>query len=223
MGWLDFIFPKRCFGCRRIGTYICADCLNKLAVIPAHICPMCGKGSIFGETHGRCQKKLGIDGLIAAFLYRGVAKTIVTKYKYNFIDEAVSDVGELLCSFAPLYPLTNGVDVVVGVPLHPRRYRWRGFNQADELGKRVAVYLHKPFEEHILERVRYTIPQMTLSGQKRRENLMGAFSVEQRAVKGKCLLVVDDVWTTGSTLSECAKALKQAGAKRVVGLVFARA
>lgn len=224
MEWLNLIFPKRCFGCREVGAYICANCLNKLAVVKIHKCPICGRGSAFGAIHRQCRRPWGIDGLLAAFVYKGVAKTIVTKYKYQLVDEVVGDMAELLYSFAPLYPAVDTVDVVVGVPLHPRRYRWRGFNQADELAKRVAIYLNKPFEKDLLRRIRYTAPQMKLSGAVRRKNLKGAFAAENAGqIKGKSILLVDDVWTTGSTLKECAKVLKREGAARVIGLVFARA
>jgi ComF family protein len=114
--------------------------------------------------------------------------------------------------------------VVVGVPLHPRRERFRGFNQADLLGKVLAKELGWVFKANVLKRVRYTAPQMQLSGEKRRRNLVEAFAkgLDVDVVVGRQVVLVDDVWTTGTTMQECTKVLRKAGANKVYGLTFAR-
>lgn len=114
-------------------------------------------------------------------------------------------------------------DAVVPVPLHPRRLRWRGFNQSQELARAAARRIGAELLHRALERTRETIPQTELSGSERKENIKDAFYAESGQIAGKRLLLVDDVLTTGATLEECARTLKRAGAASVDVLVLARA
>jgi len=122
------------------------------------------------------------------------------------------------------YIISCRPDVVVPVPLHRKRLRSRGFNQAVLLGELLAREWQLPFERRALQRVRWTEPQINLSADARRENVKGAFSVsESFAVGGKRVLIVDDVLTTGSTVEECSRMLKSAGAVNVAVVTVARA
>lgn len=122
-------------------------------------------------------------------------------------------------------------EIIIPVPLHPRRLRWRGFNQAEilarHLSENIAPGLALPFETDLLERKKYTDPQMKIknSGERKR-NIKNAFaltnSFDPQIIKNKRVLLVDDIATTGATLFECSKVLKNAGAKEVFGIVIAR-
>jgi ComF family protein len=148
---------------------------------------------------------------------------IITKFKYYFVKDITDTLIELIVS-ATDYPLFFKQPwVMVPIPLHVSRKRWRGFNQAEVLADGLAQAWGWPLLTDLLIRGRNTLPQMKLSGRKRKDNLRGAFEVKKRvAVPGRIILI-DDVATTCSTLNECARVLKKAGAKEVWGLTLAQA
>ncbi|NDY56726.1 ComF family protein [Desulfovibrio sulfodismutans] len=121
---------------------------------------------------------------------------------------------------APIAPIAP--DVVIPVPLYPRRLAWRGFNQSLELARPLARKYGWPVDAQALSRIRDTRPQSTLSGRLRRENIRGAFAADPARVRGKTALLTDDVMTTGATVEAAARALLAAGASRVDVLVLAR-
>lgn len=186
---------------------------------------MCEKGSLYGTTHPHCRKAWGLDGLMSVIEYAGVGKQLVLKYKFKYMKDLTPVLVQLIESFGDLGFIARNQWQVVAVPLHPRRERWRGFNQAAELAHGVSTYYGWQYQAEVINRVRYTTPQMKLKGKDRRQNLSGAFTLGKRGklIRGKQVLLVDDVWTTGATLRECGKVLKRAGAKEVWGLTLARA
>jgi ComF family protein len=117
----------------------------------------------------------------------------------------------------------DGFDIIVPVPLYPSRFRQRGFNQAELLAKNVALFSGRPLAANAIKRIRPTLAQAGLSKTERFKNTRGAFKVTDAAgVCGKDVLIIDDVLTTGSTISECARALRKAGAKSISALVLAK-
>jgi ComF family protein len=121
-------------------------------------------------------------------------------------------------------PLVVDHDLVLPVPLHPRRLRWRGFNQSALLARAIAARAERPVDVWTLARARPTPPQVGLGEADRRRNVSGAFVVRQPAVvRGRTILLIDDVMTTGATVDECARVLRRAGAQWVDVLVVARA
>ena len=180
---------------------------------------------MFGQTHGRCRRLGGMDGLISVFDYQGMMRRMVKTYKYKYVSDLTGVLTELIQSFADLTPIAKKSWLVVGVPLHSRRERWRGFNQARELGRGVAADFGWTFAEGVINRTRYTQPQMTLSGEERRQSLQGAFSLGKQGdlARNASIVLIDDVWTTGATMRECTRVLKQGGASEVWGLTLARA
>jgi ComF family protein len=116
------------------------------------------------------------------------------------------------------------VDMIVPVPLHPKRLRWRGFNQSVLLARQVSRVQHIPMDPFVLYRGKETPPQTQLTEEERRKNVRGAFSLNpQKPVEGKRVLLVDDVYTSGATVNECSRSLKRGGAKEVYVLTLARA
>lgn len=214
-------------GCARLGKYLCSQCVNKLRINEVQVCPMCGKPSVYGLTHARCKKIRGMDGLVSIFKYQGVARELVRKIKYQLVRDMYGDLVEAMVSMGEFVPLEKKEWLVVGVPLHKRRLRERGFNQADELAKRIGQYMGWKCINGGLERIRYTIPQVKLKGADRKMNVRGAFGISckmqatSNKLKGRSVLLVDDVWTTGATMRECAKVLKSLGVKEVWGVVVA--
>lgn len=233
---LDTLFPIRCISCSKNEEWLCGDCLEKININIDQVCPLCSTSiTPDGRTCFDCKKKYSIDGILVASSYREKdnKKSLIAKlvhyYKYRFVSELNIPLGKilkksLLQSNLPL------PDIIIPVPLHPRRLRWRGFNQAELLskflGKHLTLGMEIPVFVDILIRNNYTTPQMEIkSFHERKVNIKGSFSVDRKylkEIKGKNILLVDDIATTGSTLFECAKILKQKNAGKVYGIVLAR-
>lgn len=230
MALLDLLFPRKCVGCGRTGGYFCSQCLNYLSLESNRICPVCEKPSIGGLTHPRCHTLTALDGLTSVFSYRGIIKTAITKLKYKFVSDLASDLVEAFLSFCgenkvfSQFCQQQGVSLVP-IPLHPTRLRWRGFNQAELLGRMIAGNLGIDFRPDLLRRVKNTTPQIKLSEKQRRLNIRDAFSISPNSkfmIHNSNLILFDDVWTSGATLREATKVLKRSGVKTVWGLTVAR-
>ena len=226
---LDLLFPVRCISCGKDDFWICPDCFSKIRSLTDHVCAVCEKAfTPDGRTCLACKKKNPLDGLISATSYRqSFIASAVHYYKYRFVQDLHIPLGNLLveCLKKTDLPLPN---LVIPIPLHPRRLRWRGFNQsallADHVAKNLLPSATLDFSPNILRRCRYTLPQMQIKKYSfRQENIRGAFEViDKNQIKGKIVLLVDDIATTGSTIFECAKVLKIAGAREVFAIVVAR-
>jgi len=227
----NLLFPKICFGCSRLGSYLCPSCINKLRVIEKDICPYCRKGSYFGLTHPACRRWRGLDGLKSFFYYDDLVKKIVKNIKYQLVTEAIGDLRQAISREKIeelfFYKQLAKDFIFIPVPLHPTRERKRGFNQAEELLKNFAKILNFPINNKLVVRTRATKPQVELKKPKERYiNILGAFSLAKsinvNQIKGKKFIIFDDVWTTGWTIKEIAKVLKKAGAAKVFALTIAR-
>jgi len=218
---LDFLFPRRCLGCRQWGKYFCQKCLRNIKLIERQICPVCGRPAIEGKTHPRCQAKYSLNGLISIFAYQGLIKEAIGKLKYKFI----TDLAEELIGLTSKHMSFPKSFILIPVPLHPRRQRWRSFNQAELLGRILAEKFNWQVRADILVRYKHTKPQVDLKGKERRKNIRGAFKINPNSkflIRNSKFILFDDIWTTGSTLRECGQVLKRAGVREVRGLTLAR-
>jgi ComF family protein len=222
MDWLSWLFPPKCSGCGQQGAYICADCLNRLSPLKDLYCPVCRHPAVNGYTHPHCRRPDQIDGLISCYVYRGIIKRIIAKYKYKYVADLHHTLVELLLSELKHPLLFHSTWTLVPVPLHPARQRWRGFNQAELLAHSLSTQWQMPYSTHLLHRIRQTQSQMTLSAVARRHNLKHAFAVSPNLPPPASVLLIDDVATTRATLRECAVVLKAAGVKQVWGLTLAQ-
>lgn len=227
---LDFLFPRRCLGCGQWGKYFCSQCLNLILLGPKRICPLCTKPAVGGLTHPGCSRPWGLDGLTTVFSNKGLMEKAIKKLKYKFVSDLTQDLVELFLSFCGedkifTHFCQEGNVYFLPVPLHPQRKRWRGFNQAELLGEMIAANLGLTFLPDLLIRTKNTKPQVDLKGKERRKNIRGAFRINPNSkffIRNSKFILFDDVWTTGSTLRECGKVLKRAGAGKVWGLTLAR-
>lgn len=166
-----------------------------------------------------------LDGLWSLAHYGSEPLTrLIHKIKYQSKDWALKAVMPAFRASFPVEEFREIVDLVLPVPLHPSRLRQRGFNQASLIGTEVAAWLGKPLREDILLRTKPTKAQMKLEKREdRRKNVSEAFAVQSGgALEGKRILLLDDVYTSGSTMGECAKNLRQSGAFKIFGLTLAR-
>ena len=218
----DLLFPKFCLGCGFLGAYICPNCKKKLN--PSQ---NCGKASLYGLTHPVCRRSLGIDGFLSIFYYNNLLKTIIKSIKYRLAVDVWRELclvvePDLLNKIGNYKKFINGDFYLVPIPLHPKRFRSRGFNQAKIITQFFNKFLKKPTVE-CLFRIKDTPSQAQLiSNKDRYTNLRGAFEAAAHEAKDKNFVLVDDVATTGSTLKEAARALKKKGARRVYALTLAR-
>jgi len=230
---LHFFFPKICFGCGcdlpvRQNGHLCPACANRLKKPGPHICQRCGAVLKSGGAHcyacrGSKAKKYKCQIIRAAFVFNTSSRGLVHALKYAGADYAAQEMGEKMLSCFSQHVELAQADLIMPVPLHPKKQRTRGYNQSELLARVFAAQLGLPLDTVSLVRVRDTVSQTTLGRQGRLQNMLGAFACLCPArVKGKTVLLIDDVATTGATLEGCAVALKQAGAKRVLAYVFAR-
>jgi len=230
MSILDFLFPKKCLGCSKVGGYFCSDCLNLVSLDPERICPVCERPSIGGQTHPGCLTSTSLDGLTSIFAYKGIIKKGIGKLKYRFVSDLASDLVEIFlasCGEDKTFSdfCLEKHPVLVPIPLHPKREKWRGFNQSALLGKMIAKNLNLDFVPDLLRRTKNTKSQIKLSEKERKLNIKDAFGISpnyQLPIINYSILLFDDVWTSGATLKEAARILKRAGAKKVWGLTLAR-
>lgn len=226
---LDAIFPKFCLSCKKEGSYLCQDCQALLEVLEYRFC-LCKKAVRLpeGVRCGRCSRNRRLNGLYFALPYQNnFAKILIHQFKYEpFVKDLAKTITSLIIDHFHL--LEKKKDdfadfLLVPVPLTKQRLKWRGFNQAEEIGKGLADFLEIPLVTNILLKTKATLPQIDLAEKARMENIKGAFSInDEGEIKGRKILLIDDVYTTGATLEECARILKESGAKEVWGVVAAR-
>lgn len=205
---LDWMYPKRavCMGCDSAAGFerdwLCEDCRKALA-----------KNWIGAFSDS------ALEGAAAAYHYYGPAGSVVRKMKFDGIRALAEPMArDMLRAYAQIQP--TGAEIVIPVPMHPKRLKKRPYNQSDVLAVCAAEMLELPVSG-VLVRLRNTEQQSKLEEEARRQSLEGAFRADH-SVAGRRVLLVDDVYTTGGTARECAKALKNAGAVSVSLLVYAK-
>ena len=196
---------------------VCAACAAELPRQPEPACPQCGEDSPGGATCGACLRDPpAFEATVAAFRYAPPIDTLIQRLKFG---GALHLAPWFATALAPRVPAD--CSAIVAMPLHPRRLRERGFNQAREIARVLARQTGLPLRDGVVERRRDTAHQADLDAEARRKNLRGAFACP-RPVAAETLLVVDDVMTTGTSLDELARTLKRAGATRICAAVAAR-
>lgn len=216
---LDVLFPRRCPVCGEIvrpaGSLICPSCFQKLSFVTGPVCKKCGK-EIVDETMEFCEDCMvhrhAFEYGVALLNYDEIARKSMVQIKYNNKREYLDFYGAALAKRYEKTIRRMQVDAIVPVPIHRSRRRKRGFNQAEILAEILGEHLGIPVEPDFLERNRRTLPQKELSPKERLKNLTGAFVAERLPDGVRRVLLVDDIYTTGSTLEACAQVLKRAGA-----------
>ena len=236
----DIIYPPRCAICRQFlwkaplikadsPLSFCPTCIADFRHIASPICPICGTpfSSEIKEDHPceDCLRKRPFYDLTGTpYHYGGSILTAIHRLKYGAKGFLADSLGPLLTQFSEEWIKNPGHLLTMPVPLHPKRVRERGFNQSLLLARHVARGLKSELDFLSLRRIRYTFPQTKLTKKERQRNVRGAFQLINRdTIKGKTILLVDDVITTGNTLNECARILKRGGSSKVFCVALARA
>jgi len=248
--FLNLFFPKQCLGCHKEGEYLCQDCRALLEISDSQYC-LCQKPKKVMSS-GKCPicKSKNLSGLYFALSYQNpLAKKLIHLYKYPpYLKALAKDLAFLIITHFQLLEKPESQiwqgKILIPVPLTERRKKKRGFNQAEEIAKELSLFLNPvrdsgnneslqkenisngvniPLFSNCLIKTKQTLAQVELSEKERSQNVKEAFFVKNKQlIKGQEILLVDDVYTTGSTMEEAAKVLKGGGAKRVWGVVVAR-
>ena len=206
----DAIFPIRCVGCKGFDRWVCGYCRQQIVINQS------------GQTFGHSQIAYLDRLLIATVPNQEIIESMIHCCKYRFVDFLAIELGYLAVDFLKSQTnqgLVSNFDVIVPVPLSTRRLAWRGFNQSAIIAKVISQAFGWDFNDYSLKKVHHTRPQVGLSAKDRKMNIRGAFRSD-RVLAGKRILLIDDIVTTGSTLSCCAAELRRNGAKSVHCLVI---
>ncbi len=219
---LDLLFPSRCAGCGRPGAVWCPACDAALVPLVGRLCPKCGLPLDAPKTVCRsCRISEPALPIRSHARYRGPVIRAILQLKYRPNKRLATTMGGWLAAIARRESWRPRV--IAPVPLGPKRLRQRGYNQATLIAAGLAESLGARLQEGLLVRTRETRSQVGLKMGDRRRNVQGAFQAFPSELQGQSVCIVDDLCTTGATLSACAEALLAAGAAEVVGLTVARA
>lgn len=221
----NYLFPIFCLGCNQEGKWICTSCFEKLDLAGVYCCPICHRTTPGGVCCDDCRPQSFLRAEVALSPYEegSVVGKLIYTLKYQYAEDVLSTFSRLLSFFLTTPPSWLGrMDTIVPVPLHAKRQAERGFNQSVLLADLLGALLSLPVS-HILIRSRATGQQAKLNKEERQSNVSGAFALLPGvAVAGQRFLLVDDIYTTGSTMQECAGVLAGAGASYVAGFTIAR-
>ncbi len=223
----ELLFPRRCPVCDGIvtpwGDLCCKACINKVRYIGVNYCMRCGKGLSRQETEycHDCRRHPHLfERGRSLYRYEGVAGTLF-RFKYQgrqeyadfFAEEMYRHLGQDICAMQ--------ADAIVPVPLHKSRYKERGYNQSALLGKALAKRCQIDFLDNIVIRQKKTVPQKQLNYKERQNNLKRAFKLSGNDVKLNTVIIIDDIYTTGSTVDALSQVLLQGGVKHVFVVTLA--
>lgn len=228
---LNLLFPKSCRGCGESGTYICDQCFEKMNIISRQCCPRCRRKNDEGVfCSENCKAGFYFEQLVVCTDYAKTAliKKLLVLFKYKFSTELSSVFGRIIqkefFNFCGLEGRGQSV-LIVPVPLHKSRLKYRGFNQSKILAEQIATFDKKLSVCDCLQKIINTKEQAKLSKAERLGNLKNAFSFKENfgeTIAGNTIILVDDIATTMSTINECSKVLKECGVKYICAIVLAR-
>jgi ComF family protein len=222
----ELLFPNRCIVCNQIihfreKKFFCNSCSDILKRIHGKRCIRCSKLIKFGDLCNDCtSKKIFFDKNFSLFAYDGLIQNIINKFKFQDHPYIGKVLGEVMASHINLFEDMR-FDFIVPIPIHMFRRRKRGFNQSEIISSAISKALSLPIKSKSLIRVKNTKPQWRLNPDERANNLIGAFKANKSLVEGKNIFLIDDIFTTGTTINKCAEVLKTSGASSVCSYTFA--
>lgn len=233
---LDILFPVRCVECGQFSTgskkdYLCKECSKQIPIKQGFECIGCKSRTSAGLTCFNCKDTNPLDQLLVVSDYNNpTVVKLIKLLKYRFIKEAIKPIANTIKTYIYLLNKQKKINLIAErslitfVPMRQRRTNWRGFNQAELIANSIANILQQKVRTDVVEKIKDLEPQAEIN--ERNERLMkirGSFMVlDSKSILDQTVLLVDDICTTGGTLNECARVLKEGGAKKVIGFVFAR-
>ena len=225
---LDTVYPRRCPVCGDIvlpkGRGICEKCANVLKPIDGSFCLKCGKplGDAGREWCINCLDKHHefTEGR-SAFIYDDAMRKSIYRFKYNHQKEYASYYGRVIADILGRKIKSYNADALIPVPMYKAKERKRGFNQANLLAKELSRHVNIPVRNDIVVRKRSTQMMRSLGAAERENNIKNAFKLRSDSVKLKNVIIVDDIYTTGSTIDAVASVLRQAGVQNIYFVALA--
>ena len=216
---LDFIFPIQCINCNKNGEFLCDECFSKIKLRTLKQCPLCNKDQSNDKLCSKCKSKSYLDEIIICVNYDNeVLQKVLHYFKYKYIKNLSEPLGKILHTKFLKTTLPAHL-IIIPTPLHKKREIERGFNQSELLAKELNTKLTK----NVLFRKKNIKHQADLNKQEREKNIKDCFAIKNsNIIKNKNILLIDDVITTGSTLNEQARLLKQNNARKVWALIIAK-
>lgn len=219
---IDFFFPRSCVGCGKVGDFVCIKCSKKLARLQPPICQRCGRPESSGTYCNECWgTNTGLDSIRSVFVFDGIIRSAVHELKYRNLQSIAGCLSQYMAEYFQENKLTG--DILLAVPMHEKRMKRRGYNQSELLANEISNMISIPVISGVIVRARDNKPQArTTCVEERRKNMENAFTCVSNDIKGKEVIIIDDVCTSGATLEACAAVLKERGAKKVSGFTLAR-
>lgn len=223
-GLLDWIYPRRCPVCDGLlgkkEQYLCRRCAGKLKPLEEPRCRKCGRPihSWTEEYCGECGKERHVyDSGFPVYPYHGPVQASLMRFKYSGRQEYAAFYARAIKIYGGERLRKISPEVLVPVPVHKKKLQTRGYNQAEVLARRLAREMGLPVDTDLITRKKNTLPQKELSPEERRKNLRDAFALSHpgKKLRYRRILLVDDIYTTGSTVDVLAALLKEAGAEEV--------
>jgi len=224
--FLDFVFPKKCVGCKTDGAFLCANCEGKIEYLTTQVCIVCQKPSIKGFTHPSCVTIYTPERLYSPFVYRGVVRNAILETKYSGAFAVLAPLLDIFIESVNESSLEIGNKAqIIPIPLHKSRYAKRGFNQAEYIANKISQEFKVSCRTDILQRIVNTKSQVGLDKNQRRENVANAFGINPKnlaMIKDCDIVLVDDVGTSGATMLSASRALKKAGCRYIYCICLAK-
>ncbi|MEM7130330.1 MAG: ComF family protein [Chloroflexota bacterium] len=224
---LNLLFPPQCIACKKNGYLFCPHCSQEVRPLTEPLCFRCGRPQL--ESIITCAQCERTEWLLrwarAAARFAMPLQSAIHALKYDGKKELAAPLARYLVATyrsTPWHQIDSSLDMIIPVPLHPKRLQDRGYNQAQLLAESFGEIVQKPVKSEVLLRRHFASSQVGLDFDARQANVAGAFQVQQD-LSGMNVLILDDVYTTGATLNACANALQEAGAAAVYGLTLAMA
>lgn len=217
---LDAVFPHKCV-CGKWGVLLCDGCRDQIRVDKTGLCPVCKRISDYGRTCSACRHRSDLTGVMILGPHKGVLKALIWKFKYKYVRDIADPLAELIYTRFGSF-LHDKRFLVTYSPISREHLNLRGFNQAELLAQCVSDKLELKCED-LLRKSNYVDSQVGHTRVERLRNIKGKITYSGPAeVINKKVLIIDDVYTTGATLEECAKVLRAVGYREVWGLVLSR-
>ncbi len=225
---LNLLYPPRCAGCGAVGVALCEHCIASAPFITTRTCLLCHRSQTDGAICYECRaQSSSLDAAAALCYYAPPIEIAIKRLKYRRGQLVAPALAAMVAERRlPAWLRADASTLLLPVPLHPARERERGFNQAALLAAALAAHLDLSCDPHpqYLRRTRHTRPQVGLNNEQRRANVAGAFACDASpSLNDAHIVLVDDVYTTGATMQDCARALREAGAARIYAFTIARA
>lgn len=208
---IELIYPNVCGFCNKIISkeYTCKSCKEKLQYI-------------YESEKQQVSVNDNFDVLICAYKYKSIVRNKILEYKFKNKKYLYRSLSERLHKLLLRYE--NEIDYIIPVPIHIKRYFKRGYNQSELVARFLSQNLKKRMLKSVIVKIKNTRPQSLLTASKRKKNVCGAYKIKNsKLINGKTILLVDDIYTTGATVNECAKVLKENGVKKIIVATIAKA